>query len=611
MTSFRDTIKDQLILIDGAMGTYIYQKGVFIDKCYDALNLSNPDLIESIHREYVEAGACVIETNTYGANRFKLARHSLSDRLAEINMQGVRIARKAAENAVYVAGSIGPLGVEIAPFGGISRKEARDAFAEQSKPLLEEGVDLLILETFRNLDEIEQAVLAIRSLAALPILAHMAVLEDGTTEYGSTVEETIRRLSGLEVDAVGLNCAVGPKSMLDFLERTVCLTGKPISIMPNAGRPHSHDGRTFYMSTPEYFGVYTKRLIEAGARILGGCCGTTPVHIRKMADALAQKETRTRIRPESSITLHEEKAALPEPVPFPEKSRLADKLFRKEFVTLVEMVPPRSRELEKHLSGARLLQENRIDAINIPDGPRASARLNGLALAVRLQTEIGIETVLHYTCRDRNLLGMQSDLLGASALGINNVLAITGDPPMMGDYPAATAVFDIDSIGLTQLLSRLNRGLDIGRRPVGAPTGFLIGVGVDPNSVNVEREVARFRQKVEAGAEFAITQPVFDFAVLEGFLEKILDFAPPVLAGVWPLVSLRNAEFMKNEVPGVVVPDSLLKRIGRFDTREDQLKAGVEIAREMAAHVRKRTQGIQVSAPFGRYGTALDVMQGH
>ncbi len=609
MESFREYLKNHRVLLDGAMGTYIYQKGVFIDKCYDALNLTNAELIETIHREYVEAGTQVIETNTFGANRIKLAKHNLTDQLAEINRSGVRLARNAASNQVYVAGSIGPLGVEIAPFGELSLEEARAAFEEQARALCEGGVDLFLLETFRNAAEIEQVVLAVRSVCDRPIIAHMAVLEDGKTIYGATVEETIQRLSAMDVDAVGLNCAVGPKSMLDFVERAAGLTSKPLSIMPNAGRPQYLDGRTFYMSTPEYFGVYARRLIDAGARIIGGCCGTTPAHIQKMADALAQKETRSRILFEAPVVAPESRVVLPDPVPLSEKSQMARKLADGDFVRLVEMVPPRGRELEKHLSGARLLKENGIDAINIPDGPRASARMNGMALALRLQQETGIETVLHYTCRDRNLLGMQSDILGASVLGIKNILAVTGDPPMMGDYPAATAVFDIDSIGLAQLLSNLNHGLDIGRRPIGEPTGFLIGVGVDPNSINPEREIERFCQKIDAGAEYAITQPVFDPGVLEKFLDKVHAFTPPILAGVWPLVSLRNAEFMKNEVPGVIVPDQLLKRIGRFETKEDQLKAGIEIAREMAEQVRNLTRGIQVSAPFGRYNVALDVMK--
>jgi homocysteine S-methyltransferase len=605
-TRFRNALQDRVLLADGAMGTLIYQRGVFIDKCYDELNLSNPELIKSIHEEYVEAGAELVETNTFGANRFKLRRHNLVQKLAPINIAGARLARERA-GSLFVAGSMGPLGQEMVPWGDISEREASDAFWEQAAALIEGGVDCIILETFHDLNELLQAVRAVRSESGLPVIALMTVQEDGRTLYGVEVEEIARTLSGEAVEALGLNCAVGPKLMLDFLERLMSVSSRPVAVMANAGKPQIVDGRTFYMSTSDYFGVYAKRFIEAGARIIGGCCGTTPDHIRKMAGAVAQKTTRSSAFAASmkSVPAAEN---LPEPLPVERKSALSGNLAAGRFVRLVEMVSPRGRDISKHLEGAWQLKEAGIDGVNIPDGPRASARLNGLALAVRLQEEIGIETVLHYTCRDRNLLGMQSDLLGASLLGIKNILAVTGDPPIMGDYPAATAVFDIDSVGLARLLSRLNRGLDIGGKPIGEPTAFLVGVGVDPSSVNAEREIERLRMKCEAGAEFAITQPVFDFSALEAFVERAGCTGLYWIAGVWPLVSLRNAEFMKNEVPGVHVPDVLIHRIGRFEGKEDQLKAGIEIAVEMAGQVRKLTSGIQVSAPFGRYQLALDIL---
>lgn len=609
MQSFEEYLKTHLVLMDGAMGTYIYQKGVFIDKCYDALNLTNPDLIRSIHEEYRNAGAKVLETNTFGANRFKLARHNLADERKPIIEAGVNLARKAAGEDCYVAGSIGPLGVEIKPFGEIALPEARDAFREQASALFEIGVDLILLETFRNVKELEHAVRAVKTVCDLPVLAHAAVLEDGKTSYGVAVEDIIRQLEALDVAAIGFNCVAGPKQMLDFLERVAGLTQTPISVMPNAGLPQYLDGRTFYMSTPEYFGVYAKRLIEAGARILGGCCGTTPEHIRKMADALAQKQSRTAQILQKVTVKEAQDIERAEPVPLAEKSRIGKKLAGREFVSMVEMVPPRGKTASKQLAGAERLKHAGVDAINIPDGPRASSRMNGLALAVLLQQRTGIETVLHYTCRDRNLLGMQSDLLGASVLGICNILAVTGDPPMMGDYPQATAVFDIDAIGLARMICNLNHGLDIGNRSIGEPTGFVIGVGVDPNSVNLTRETDRFRQKAEAGAEYAITQPVFDLSALKRFLDRVSDCPIPIIAGVWPLVSLRNAEFMKNEVPGVTVPDAVLERIARFDSKEDQLMAGIEIAQEMIREVRDINQGVQVSAPFGRYKVALEIMQ--
>jgi len=439
MQPFKDYLKNHLVLLDGAMGTYIYQKGIFIDKCYDALNLTNPDLIRSIHEEYRNAGAMVLETNTFGANRFKLGRYNLTDDLKQINETGVKLACTVAEDQLYVAGSVGPLGVEIEPFGDVTLEDARKAFKEQVSVLCANGADLIVFETFRNVNEVEQAVLATQSVCDLPIIAHVAVLEDGKTVYGVDLEEIIKRLDTLNVSAIGFNCVAGPKQMLDFLERIAGLTQTPLSVMPNAGRPQFLDGRTFYMSTPEYFGVYAKRLIEAGARIIGGCCGTTPEHIKKMSDALAQKQTRAADVVQKIAIKGEKDAKLPDPVPLTEKSNIGKKLAEKEFIALVEMVPPRGRNASKHIAGAELLKQAGVDAINIPDGPRASARLNGMALAVLLQQHVGIETVLHYTCRDRNLLGMQSDLLGASILGIKNILAVTGDPPMMGDYPQATA----------------------------------------------------------------------------------------------------------------------------------------------------------------------------
>lgn len=600
-------MKKNLVLTDGAMGTLIYARGFFIDKCYDELNLINPDLIRDVHREYLDAGAVVLETNTFGANRLKLARHHLEERVGDINRRGVELAREAAAETehVFIAGSMGPLGVRVEPWGELAMKDARGVFREQAEVLAEAGVDLFVIETFTDIREIEQAVTAVREVSGLPVIAHMAVGEDGKTLYGLDVEEVGEILSAMETDAVGLNCAIGPKPMLDFIERLAAVTDKPISVMPNAGMPQQVDGRTFYMTTPEYFGVYAKRFIEAGASIIGGCCGTTPDHIRKMSGALAQKQTRLKHKA-GRVAVRNHPQPLPEPVAAENKSTLAARITSGKKVVLVEMVPPRGRILDAQLENARTLSSRGVDAVNIPDGPRASARMNPLALALKLQ-ENGVETVLHYTCRDRNLLGMQSDLLGASALGIRNILAITGDPPMIGDYPDATAVFDVDSIGLVNVISTLNRGLDVGGRPIGAPTGYFVGVGVDPSSINPEKEQERFRWKVEAGAEFVITQPVFDVAALERFYERVSDCAIPFIAGIWPLASLRNAEFMRNEVPGVTVPDDVMARMSRFNKKEDQLKEGIDIAREMEQHVRSFTAGIQVSAPFGRFGVALDV----
>jgi len=607
MIAFEEYLKENLVLLDGAMGSLIYEKGVFIDKCYDELNLSRPDLIRSIHEEYIRAGARVIETNTYGANRFKLKSHNLIDQIEEINLKGVSLAREAVGESSYVAGSMGPSGLEIEPWGETTLEEIFQAYAEQAA-YLNGGVDLFILETFQDIREMEQAIKAIRSISELPVIAMMTVAEDGKTRYGVELEDITCRLENSEATVIGLNCTVGPKPMLDFVEQMARISQKPLSIMPNAGRPQYTDGRMIYMSTPEYFSVYTKRFIDQGVRVLGGCCGTTPDHISKMANSLAMKQTRI----QHSINIGVKPITedpLPDPVPLEEKSRLARKLISGEQVVLVEMVPPKSTDITKPLEGARLLKEHKVDAINIPDGPRASARMTGLALAVLLQNQVDIETVLHYTCRDRNLLGMQSDLLGATAMGIRNILAITGDPPMIGDYPQATAVFDIDAIGLVHLIDNLNHGIDVGEKRIGDPTSFFTGVGLDPNSVNSENEIHRMRLKKEAGAEYIITQPVFDVPSLESFMEKVDMSGMYLIAGIWPLVSLRNAEFMKNEVPGVTVPDEVIAQIARYDTKEDQLKAGIGIAQSMVDRVRGMVNGIQVSAPFGRYALAVEVAE--
>ena len=608
MILFEEFLKENLVLLDGAMGSLIYEKGVFIDKCYDELNLSRPELIHSIHEEYIMAGANVIESNTYGANRFKLKSHNLLDQMGEINRKGVQLARSAAGDKAYVAGSMGPSGLEMEPWGDTTLDEVFRAYAEQAAFLQEEGVDLFILETFQDIREMEQAIKAIKSVSKLPVVAMMTVGEDGLSRYGVDLEDLLGRLHKSEASVIGLNCTVGPKPMLDFLEQIRGLSTKPLCVMPNAGRPQYTDGRMIYMSTPEYFSVYTRRFIDKGVRMLGGCCGTTPDHIAKMANSLAMKQTRIQHSIKIGVKPHTEEA-LPDPVPATEKSDLAAKLHKGKKVVMVEMVPPRSTDITKPLEGAKLLKEHRVDAINIPDGPRASARMTGLALAVLLRNQVDIETVLHYTCRDRNLLGMQSDLLGATALGVRNILAITGDPPMIGDYPQATAVFDIDSIGLVHLIDNLNHGIDVGEKRIGDPTSFFTGVGMDPNSVNPENEIHRLQLKKEAGAEYVITQPVFDVDSLEAFLEKADLGDMFLVAGIWPLVSLRNAEFMKNEVPGVFVPDKVIKRIADFETKEDQLKAGVEIAQDMVDRVLGFVQGIQVSAPFGRYQLALEVAE--
>lgn len=603
----------KILLFDGAMGTLLYQKGVYINRCYDELNLSSPSLVADCHREYIAAGADVVETNTFGANRVKLLGHGFEDRLEEINSEGARLACEAAGDSALVAGAVGPLGIKIEPWGPTSTDEARGMFAEQISFLCAGGVDCICLETFGDLNEIHQALVAAKEVCSLPVVAHMTLQGDGDSLYGTPPELFARRLEEWGADIVGVNCSVGPEVALQAVERIARVVSCPIVIQPNAGVPRNVEGRNIYLASPEYFEEYTKRFLLVGARVVGGCCGTTPDHIKAMRKAVnaAAPEARTRIQ----VLNGHAPATLDEGVeerPFATRSALAAKLAGGEFVSSLELVPPRGHVLRRVLTRAGAAMKGGIDVINIPDGPRASARMSPLAMAVRIQQELGVETLLHYTCRDRNLLGMQSDLLGAFSLGLRNLLIITGDPPKMGDYPDATAVFDVDAIGLTNMVTRLNRGLDLGGNSIGTPTEFVIGVGVNPGAINLEFEIKRFYWKVDAGAHFAITQPVFDVTLLENFLETIdkHGLKLPILAGIWPLLSLRNAEFMNNEVPGASVPDDIMQRMAKAQEKGGDYarKTGIQIARETFARVKPLVQGIQVSPPFGKVNLALDVI---
>ena len=604
-----DMLDEGVVLFDGAMGTMLYERGVFINQCFDFVNISAPSLVESIHRDYAAAGAEVIETNTFGANRFKLALHGLDDRIGEINRRGVEIARRAAGDSVLVAGSIGPLGIRIEPWGPTSNEEAAAAFREQAEALLAGGVDIFVLETFADLNELHQAINGVRSVTDLPVVAMMTLQQDGLGLFGTEPGEFALQMSRWPVEAVGVNCSVGPKVMLEAIEKIARVVDTWIAAQPNAGIPQNVDGRNLYLTSPEYMAEYARRFVSAGARIVGGCCGTTPAHIRAIRDALRTMHPRRVTHPHAAsgaVAGPEESPA----VPLAERSSLGAGLTGGRFVTLVELVPPRGTGTGPVLESAARLREAGVDAINIPDSPRASSRMSPLALAVLIEREAGIETVLHYCCRDRNILGMQSDILGAQALGLRNILVITGDPIKTGDYPDATAVFDIDSIGLTNVVHRLNHGLDLGGRKLDPPTSFVIGVGVNPGAVDFEEEMKRFYWKVDAGAEFAVTQPVFDVALFERFVEYLDAHALhiPVIAGVWPLTSLKNAEFLNNEIPGVSVPAPIMERMRAAGSGERAAAEGVSVAREIIGRIRPRIQGVQVSAPFNRYRLALDVL---
>jgi methionine synthase I (cobalamin-dependent)/5,10-methylenetetrahydrofolate reductase len=634
---------DRVVLFDGAMGTMLYSKGVFINQCYDELNSRAPDLVRAVHQAYIKAGAEAIETNSFGANRVKLAQYGLQSQVHDLNRRAAELAREASgDAAVLVAGAVGPLGVRLEPYGPTSADEARAVFREQMAGLRDGGVDVFIVETFADLHEIQQAIAAARELdTSIPVIAQVTVGTDLVTPFGATPEDIARALDGWGADVVGLNCSVGPQTILEAIERMAAVTQRKLSAMPNAGMPREVGGRHMYMASPEYMASYARHLIHAGAKVVGGCCGTTPEHIKAMVEGVRPLAPRlgTRLeagagrgetsghsptshlpppashgerRTDGRVFVAETTAKRCDPVPFAQRSQLAAKIAAGTFVTSVEIVPPRGVDASKMLADVAKLREAGVDAVNVPDGPRAQSRMGALLTSLLIEQRVGIETVTHYACRDRNLLGMLSDLLGASAVGLRNMLLVTGDPPKMGPYPDATAVFDIDAIGLTNLVRNLNCGLDPGGNAIGQPTQFAIGVGVNPAAIDLAHEIRRFEWKVDAGAEFAVTQPVFDPDQLERFLARITHVRIPIVAGIWPLVSVRNAEFLANEVPGVTVPLAVIARMRAANERskEHAVAEGIAIAREMLDRVRGAVQGAQVSAPFGKVELALEVFAG-
>ena len=613
MKNFREILEsDGVYVFDGAVGTRFYDKGIYINRSYDELNLTSPDLVREVHSEYVKAGADIIETNTFGATRHRLQQYSLEGKLREINIAGVKLAREAAGENVYVAGAVGPLDLRIEPYGPTSFDEAKEMFKEQISALLEGGVDLFVLETFSDLSEIHQAIKAVKELSDLPIFAQMTIQTDGNTIFGASAELITQRLDEYGADVIGLNCGVGPTHILTALDKMRPVTTKKLAAQPNAGLPRDVQGRQFYMCSPEYMSKFAKRFIKAGATFIGGCCGTTPQHIKLISDsvrAVSPRSLKSETKETESAKVIDLKPNDVEVVPAEMRSKWARKIALGEFVTSVEVLPPKGCDAKKTLDSIRLLKDAGVDAVNIPDGPRAQTRMSAQATAILVEREVGIEAVLHYCCRDRNLLGMMSDLLGAAALDVHNLLIITGDPPKMGPFPDATAVFDIDSIGLTNMVNRLNHGLDLGNNPIGCPTAFSIGVGVNPGAINIEEEIRRFEWKVEAGAEYAITQPVYDTKQLRDFIKRIEHCRIPIVAGIFPFVNSRNAEFMHNEVPGVVVTEDILRRMRAATeiSKEAAREEGLAIARESLLEVRDLIQGVQVSAPFGNVKYALQV----
>ena len=612
MPSFADIFGSRPVLADGAMGTVLYARGVFINRCYDELNLSDPNLILSVHEDYLQAGAEILETNTFGANRFRLARHGLAGKVAEINAAGVKLAKQAVAHfkdkqagEAWVAGAVGPLGVRLEPLGKTGLDEARAAFVEQIRALVDAGVDMLIVETMPALNEAREALAAAQEAAPeLPLLVMVTVDDENNCLDGSSPQQAAALLSEWGANAIGVNCSTGPSTVLTAVEAMRSATTLPIAAMPNAGMPRAVEGRNIYLCSPEYMASFARKAIAAGAQFVGGCCGTTPNHTRAMRSAMRAVDAQARV---SEGGVRVPLSTETPPMALAHRSRIGALVAQGTFVSLVEIVPPRGIDCSKEIEGARLLAQLGVHAINVPDSPRASARMSAQSLSIQIQQHTGIETILHYTCRDRNILSIQSDLLGASSLGLHNILCLTGDPPKLGNYPDATAVFDVDAIGLVNVVQRLNHGLDIGSNAIGASTNFTIGVAANPGVPDIEHELRRFQYKVEAGAEYAITQPVFDLRLLEDFLKRIDGFRIPVIAGIWPLTSLRNAEFMKNDLR-VSMPEEIMLRMAQADSPDAARREGIKIAQEMLESVRPMVQGVQVAAPFGRYNAAAEVI---
>lgn len=602
---FLERLGEGVVVCDGAMGTMLYARGVFVNRCFDELNLSSPSLVSGVHADYVDCGADVIETNTFGAHRLKLGPHGFDKEVRKINREGARLAREAAAGRALVGGSLGPLGKPLEPFGNLTYQDAVEAYREQVEGLAEGGVDLFLVETMPSLDQARAAVDAVRAVSELPIVVSMTFNEEGTTFYGDRPEDVVRTVESWGVAVVGANCSQGPQQMLDTVQRmAAAATRIKLSAMPNAGAPALVDGRYVYLCTPEYMASYARRFLSAGVTMVGGCCGTTPAHIKNLVRSVRMvqpsRETVTVLPPARA-------REAPTPLAREEKSGLARKLAKK-FVVSIELDPPKGADPGAIMDRAQYCREREIDCINVGDGPRASARMSALSLCLLLEKQVGMETILHYTCRDRNLLSIQSDLLGAHALGLRNILAITGDPPKLGDYPDATAVYDVDSVGLIRIMDHLNHGCDLAGNLIGPALSIHVGCGADPGKPDIEKELRRLEEKVEAGAEYIMTQPVYDPRAVERFLGDIKHLGTPVLIGILPLYSHRNAEFLHNEVPGMSVPDAIRERMRKAGSGEKAQAEGVAIAQDALRAARDVAQGVYVMPPFNKVDLALRVV---
>jgi methionine synthase / methylenetetrahydrofolate reductase (NADH) len=607
---FREAMRS-LLVFDGAMGSLLYERGVFVTQNFEQLNVARPEVVAKIHEDYVTAGAQVIETNTFGANSFCLDRHGLGDQVRAYNLAGARLARKAAGEDVWVAGSIGPTGLVPGVATSTELEQVAATFAEQAAALVEGGVDLFVLETFRHLEEIRIAIEAARRAApGLPIIASMAFNASETAADGSTPEQIATMLRDWGADVLGVNCGDGPQLALAVAER-MRRAGVPLCVQPNAGLPRTVDGRLLYMATPEYFDVFARRTIQLGATMVGGCCGTTPEHVHWMAKSgrmLTDRHVEV-VRP--SAARPAEVVPVMAPIPMAERSDFAAKIAAGTFVVSVEVNPAPGLDPSKALEGAKMLLAGGVDIVNVADAPRAMARMSNLAFCSLLLERYGIQPILHVCGRDRNLLGQMAHLLGAHAIGIRNLVIITGDPPKVGDYPEATAVYDLDAIGLLQMAANMNRGIDPAGKPLpGGQTSFLLATGLEPGAADLDKEIQRLERKKAAGAELVMTQPIFQIDLLEEVLQRIAHLELPVLVGVLPLVSYKNAEFLHNEVPGMQIPEAIREQMRCTPGGEAARKEGVKIAREMLFAVRERVQGAYLMPPLGRYELALQVLDG-
>lgn len=610
MKPFLETLSERILVCDGAMGTMLYERGISFDHCFDEINLSHPDLVKEVHAAYIDAGADIIETNTFGGNRFRLMHHGLEDKVEAINLSGAQLAREMADRKtkalgrrIFVAGSMGPLGKALEPIGKITHAEAFGHFAEQAAALVRGGVDVIMIETMSDLEEARQAVAGVRSVTDLPVVAQMSFNEDGKTLMGNKPVESAAALVAAGANVVGANCSVGPQALLDVLERMTSVTGAFFSIQPNAGLPRYVGGRYIYVASPEYFGDLAKRFVATGVNILGGCCGTTPEHIRQIRKGIGKAQP-TRSKTSVAVVEPEEESKT-DVEDTTTHSTLIEKFKKKKFVISIEIDPPRGLHYEKILEGAIACRRHNVDAINIADNPLAKAGMTPLTMASLIRQSVNIETILHFSCRDRNLLAMQSELMSAHVMNIRTVLGVTGDPPVVGDYPHATGVFDVDAIGLLNLITNLNRGIDLAGKSIGARTNFLRACAANPTPVDLARECDRFERKMEAGADFAMTQVLYDLKPLEAFMRKFAGRIP-VMLGIMPLKNAKHAQFMHFEIPDITIPEAVRRRMEQAGDQGQE--EGLRIAREFLKEAKGMVDGVYIMPPFGKFDMAFDLL---